>query len=84
LGIIAAGGVYSGTNPSYTPFEITHHVNTVHANFSICEPDLLQAVLEAKHDIPKERIFIFDNIGQPIPEGFKGWKTLLEHGEVDW
>jgi hypothetical protein len=41
-------------------------------------------MLDAKHDIPKEKMFIFDTIGQPIPEGFKGWKTLLEHGEVDW
>jgi 4-coumarate--CoA ligase len=76
--------VYSGTNPSYTPYEITHHVNTVHAKFYICEPDMLRAFLEAKHDIAKERILIFDNMGQQIPKGYKGWKTLLEHGEVDW
>jgi hypothetical protein len=91
LGIIAAGGTFSGTNPSYTPYEVTHHFKTIHAKFVICEPDLLQTVLDAnhvlssvKHGIPKERIFIFDNLGQPIPDGFKGWKTLLDHGEVDW
>ena len=84
LGAIAAGGIYSGYNPGYTPFEITHHLKTIHAKFVICEPELLQTVLDAKHDVPKERIFMFDNIGQAIPQGFKGWKTLLEHGEVDW
>jgi hypothetical protein len=76
--------VYTGTNPGYTSYEITHHVKTSHAKFIICEPDLLQPMLEAKHDVPRERIFVFDNLGQPIPDGFKGWKSLLEHGEMDW
>lgn len=84
LGIIAAGGTYSGTNPAYTPFELAHQINTVHAKFILCEPELLPGFLETKHDVPKERIFIFDNLGQTIPEGFREWKTLLEHGEADW
>lgn len=84
LGIIAAGGVYSGTNPSYTPFEIAHHFNTVHAKFIISEPELLRSILDAEHDVPKERVFVFDTTGQAIPDGYKGWKTLLEHGEMDW
>ena len=84
LGIIAAGGIYSGTNPSYTSHELTHHVNTLHAKYIITEPEILKPMLEAKHDVPRENIFIFDSIGQAIPNGFKGWKTLLEHGEVDW
>jgi 4-coumarate--CoA ligase len=84
LGIIAAGGTYSGYNPSYTSYEITHHLKTIHAKFVICEPDLLQAVLGAQYSIPKESIFIFNNMGNPIPAGFIGWETLLQHGEVDW
>lgn len=59
-------------------------MNTLHAKFIITEPEILKPMLEAKHDVPKENIFIFNSMGQTIPNGFKGWKTLLEHGEVDW
>ena len=84
LGILAAGGIYTGTNPAYTPFEVAHQVNTVHAKFIICEPDMLDTILEARHDVPRSHIFIFDHAGQPVPEGFKSYKALLEHGEADW
>ncbi|KAF1997783.1 acetyl-CoA synthetase-like protein [Amniculicola lignicola CBS 123094] len=84
LGIIAAGGVFTGANPGYTAFEIGHHVNVVHAKFIICEPECLKSVLDAKHDVPKERVFVFDTLGQEIPKGLKGWKSLLEYGEADW
>ncbi|PVH90826.1 acetyl-CoA synthetase-like protein [Periconia macrospinosa] len=84
LGIIAAGGIYSGFNPSFTPFEIAHRVNTVHGKFILTEPERLKAITDAKQDVPKERIFIFDNMGQAIPDGFRSWKTLLDHGEIDW
>ncbi|KAF2472767.1 acetyl-CoA synthetase-like protein [Lindgomyces ingoldianus] len=82
--IVAAGGVYTGTNPSYTAYEIAHHVNITHGKFFICEPEILKPVLDAKHDLPKEKIFIFDHSGQDIPEGFKSYKTLLDHGEAEW
>ncbi|KAF2193159.1 acetyl-CoA synthetase-like protein [Zopfia rhizophila CBS 207.26] len=84
LGIIAAGGVFTGTNPGYTSFEVAHHINIVHGRFIITEPEILKPILDAKHDVPKSNIFIFDSQGQAIPEGFKGWKTLLEYGEEDW
>ncbi|KAF2122256.1 hypothetical protein BDV96DRAFT_594164 [Lophiotrema nucula] len=84
LGILAAGGIYTGTNPAYTSFEVAHQVNTVHAKFIICEPDILSTILEAKHDVPKSRIFIFDHDGQRVPDGFESYKALLEHGEADW
>ena len=84
LGIIAAGGVYTGTNPGYTSLELAHHVKTAKAKFIISEPELLKPILEADHDVPKSNILIFDSLNQPIPDGFKSWKSLLEHGEEDW
>lgn len=84
LGIIAAGGVYTGTNPGYTSHELAHHVKTAKGKFIISEPELLKSILEADHDVPKSNIFIFDSLNQPIPDGFKSWKSLLEHGEEDW
>ena len=84
LGIIAAGGVYTGTNPGYTSHELAHHVKTAKGKFIISEPEFLKSILEADHDVPKSNVFIFDSLNQPIPDGFKSWKSLLEHGEEDW
>src|SRR5579871_3358050 len=86
LGIIAAGGIFAGTNPSYTPFELNHHIKTSKAKFLITEPEMLGAILTSAKEcgIPKSNIFIFDVLKQPIPEGFRSWETLMEHGEEDW
>ena len=46
---------------------------------------LQSAIAAAKEcDIPSSRIWVFDVLGQPIPDGFKSWTSLLEHGEGDW
>lgn len=86
LGIIAAGGVFTGTNPSYTPFELTHHIKTARAKFIITEPEMLSNVLKAAKecDIPQSKVWIFDVQGQDLAKGFRSWKELLSHGEKDW
>jgi acyl-CoA synthetase (AMP-forming)/AMP-acid ligase II len=86
LGIIAAGGIFAGTNPSYTPFELTHHIKTSRTKFLITEPEMLPAVLSAASEcaILTSNIFIFNVLHQPVPEGFKSWETLMQHGEEDW
>ena len=87
-GIIAAGCVYSGTNPSYTDYELSHAVKTAKIKLFIVEPEILPNVLKAANGsgIPRDRILIFDNgfPGQSIPEGFKSWRTLMDHGDTDW
>ncbi|TVY85924.1 Acyl-CoA ligase, partial [Lachnellula willkommii] len=86
LGIIAAGGVFAGTNPSYTEFELVHHINTAKAKFFITEPEMLKNSLAAakKCGVPQSNIWIFDVLGQTIPSGFRSWTELLSHGEKDW
>ena len=86
LGIIAAGGVFTGTNPAYTEFELKHHINTAKVTFVISEPEIIDNVLKAATDcgIPKSKVWIFNALNQPVPAGFKTWKSLLEYGEKDW
>ncbi|TVY53801.1 Acyl-CoA ligase azaF [Lachnellula cervina] len=86
LGIIAAGGVFAGTNPAYTEFELVHHINTAKAKFFITEPEMLKNSLAAakKCGVPQSNIWIFDVLGQTIPSGFSSWTELLSHGEKDW
>lgn len=86
LGIIAAGGIFSGTNPSYTEFELVHHLKTAQCKFLITEPEMLESALRAAKEcgIPLERVLIFDVHDQKIPHGMKSFKTLMECGEKDW
>lgn len=86
LGIIAAGGIFAGTNPSYTEFELVHHIKTSNTKFLITEPEMLDNILAAAKTsgIPQSNIWIFDVLGQKIPRGFKSFKDLMNHGEKDW
>ncbi|KAG0645547.1 Acyl-ligase [Hyphodiscus hymeniophilus] len=86
LGIVAAGGVFAGSNPSYTHFEISHHIKTAKAKFVISEPHILNPVLLAAQNngITMSRIWIFDEFNRDVPSDMKSWRALLGHGEVDW
>jgi long-subunit acyl-CoA synthetase (AMP-forming) len=86
LGIIAAGGVFTGTNPSYTQFELVHHIKTSKSKFIVTEPEMLKSALAAANEckIPVSSIWIFDVLGNPLPDGFRSFKELMSHGEKDW
>lgn len=88
LGGVGAGGVFSGTNPAYKPYEVKHHIRTAKVRFFIVEPELLESVLPSAREcgIGDERVFIFNVRGQRVPEGspFRSWEWLLEQGEEDW
>ncbi|KAJ5678551.1 uncharacterized protein N7477_004184 [Penicillium maclennaniae] len=86
LAIIGAGGVFTGSNPAYTRNELAHHINVSESKFLISEPEILPSLLEAAQQtgIPKERVWIFDCLGQSLPSGMKSWKELLKFGEDDW
>ena len=91
LGIIAFGGIFAGTNPAYTPFELAHHLKTSRAKFLIAEPEILDSLLVAAKEvhIPDSRIVLFDVGRQASGTGassknFQSWRTLLSHGEENW
>jgi long-subunit acyl-CoA synthetase (AMP-forming) len=96
LGIVAAGGVFAGTNPSHTVYELAHSWKTAEAKALIVEPELLPNALKAAEEIglPRERIFVFDH-RTPLDEevtgpeegnwgGLKSWRELMRYGERDW
>ncbi|KAL9589906.1 MAG: hypothetical protein Q9203_001292 [Teloschistes exilis] len=86
LAIIGAGGRFTGSNPSYTSFELNHHVRVSRAKFLIAEPPMLATTLQSAHDcqIPETRVFAFDSKHQVPITGQRSWTTLLDHGEADW
>lgn len=87
LGIIGAGGCWTGTNPSYTASELTHHFRKSNTKLIITEPEHLQQVLAAATtcDIAHSRIFTFSPSPYHDPRvACRDWNTLLQHGESDW
>ncbi|KAK2781973.1 hypothetical protein FQN52_000333 [Onygenales sp. PD_12] len=86
LAVIGAGGVFAGTNPGYTQFELSHHIKTAKVSFLISEPEILDNLVSAAKDnnIPSSNIWVFDTQGQPLPAGSRSWTELLKHGEEDW
>ncbi|KAK5991639.1 Phenylacetyl-CoA ligase epaB [Cladobotryum mycophilum] len=86
-GIIAAGGIWAGTNPSYTANEIAHAIKIARIAFFVVEPELLQNVVAAADQVglARNRIFTFDHVpGHKATAGFESWRNLMEHGEQDW
>jgi acyl-CoA synthetase (AMP-forming)/AMP-acid ligase II len=85
LGLVGAGGIFSGSNPAYTPYEIEHHVRTAQVKFIIVEPELLEPILKGSNGlVDRKDIFIFNVRGQSVPDKFRSWEWLLQHGEQDW
>jgi 4-coumarate--CoA ligase len=87
LGGVGAGGIFSGMNPAYGPFEIRHHIKTADVSFFLCEPELLPSLLEVldKDGIGHEKLFVFNTKPeQKVPEGFRSWTWLLEQGSQEW
>ncbi|KAK6438480.1 hypothetical protein LTR95_005316 [Oleoguttula sp. CCFEE 5521] len=86
LGIIAAGGVYSGTNPAYTPYELSHALKISKARFVLVQPDLIDGVLKASRQVglPAKNVVVFNPHGEEAPQGYLRWENLLSYGEQDW
>jgi len=87
LGIIGAGGCWTGTNPAYTTSELTHHFRTSKTKLIITEPEHLPRVLAAARlcNISDTRIFaLAPSEAHELHADSRDWTTLLEHGESDW
>ena len=86
LGTVAAGGIFAGTNPSYTAYELAHAVKTADIKFFVVQPDLLPNVLKAAQQtgIPESHIFVFNVHDEPVPLNLRSWKWLQSQGEADW
>ncbi|KAL1603854.1 hypothetical protein SLS60_005446 [Paraconiothyrium brasiliense] len=63
LGVLAFGGIFAGTNPSHTAFELAHAFKVADVRGIVVEPELLPNALKAakEADIPFSRIFVFDH-----------------------
>lgn len=86
LGIVAAGGIFAGTNPSYTSYELAHAIRTANIKYFIVEADLLPNVLRATKEtgIPESSIFVFNTRNESVPSNLRSWTWLLSQGSTEW
>ncbi|KAE9379826.1 acetyl-CoA synthetase-like protein [Stipitochalara longipes BDJ] len=86
LGIIGAGGCFTGANPGYTARELTHHLKITEARFILTEVKTLDISIAAAKDcgIPDTNIFVLNFRNETIPTAHRSWNVLLEYGEQDW
>jgi acyl-CoA synthetase (AMP-forming)/AMP-acid ligase II len=86
LGIIGAGARFTGVNPSYTAYEVTHHMQTTKPKLLIVEPSMLNTALAAAeaYGLPRSAVLVFDeHEANPYPD-LRSWRVLLSQGESEF
>ncbi|KAL2373020.1 4-coumarate-CoA ligase [Blastomyces gilchristii SLH14081] len=83
MGIVMAGGIFTGANPTYTPRELAYQLKDSGATYMLCADGSLDTGIAAAELIGmgKNRIFVFDSaLFDGKGEGRKGcryWGDLI-------
>jgi 4-coumarate--CoA ligase len=90
MGILMAGGVFTGANPSFVARELEYQLRDSEARFLIAADESLEVAVEAAAaaGVGKERVFIFDDRGFEQDGrdrlGVRNWNALVaSHFEGD-
>jgi len=91
LGVLMAGGIFTGANPSFVCRELAYQLRNSEAVFMISAASSLPTALEAAKEVgmPRENVFIFDTptnpkSDRPSPgragrkDGARHWTELLQ------
>ena len=99
MGVLMAGGIFSGANPSFVARELEYQLKDSGASFLVAAESSMGIALEAatKAGLPKDRVYVFDATGidpAPAPSevkartGARHWTELLapveEAEKFDW
>jgi 4-coumarate--CoA ligase len=88
MGVLMAGGIFTGANPGFVVRELAYQLKDSEAKFLICADSSLELGIEAAESIGmgKERLFRFD---EDLLEGtcksrlgVQNWATLMESEDV--
>ncbi|KAK0616079.1 hypothetical protein B0T17DRAFT_619648 [Bombardia bombarda] len=79
LGVIMAGGIFTGANPTFVLRELAHQLSDSAATFLIVAASALPTALEAAKTagLPRDHIFVFDNGKAGGSDGTRHWTELL-------
>jgi 4-coumarate--CoA ligase len=83
MGIVMAGGIFTGANPTYVARELAYQLKDSGAKFLVCVDGSLHVGLEAAkiNGMGKDRIFIFDDEALEGTGksrlGVRNWRALI-------
>lgn len=86
MGVIMAGGIFTGANPSYVARELAYQLKDSGAKFLLCVGSSMDTAIEAAEltGMPRDNVFVFDNAvynGNP-PTSHQGQKEHRYWGEL--
>lgn len=88
MGILCAGGIFSGANPTFVARELAHQLKDSGATYLLCADSSIDTGIEAARLAgldPTERVFVFNaNIYDGHTQGLKGckyWSELVAPAE---
>lgn len=84
MGVIMAGGIFTGANPSYVTRELAHQIRISEPRFLLCAPRSLEIGLEAasQASMPRDQVYIFETLpatglSSQSSRGYGHWSTLI-------
>ncbi|KAJ5664243.1 hypothetical protein N7507_004974 [Penicillium longicatenatum] len=87
MGIVMAGGIFTGANPTYVARELAFQLKDSGAKYLLCAAGSLETGIEAARlaGLPREKVYVFDsgvydNTGRAM-EGCPYWGDLLASAE---
>ncbi|KAF7556321.1 hypothetical protein G7Z17_g1548 [Cylindrodendrum hubeiense] len=83
VGVLMAGGVFTGASPAFTPREVAYQLRDSAATFLIVAPQFVNTAIEGAKlaGLPPSKIFLFDETAKLDAEasrqGVRGWADLV-------
>ncbi|MCJ1472644.1 hypothetical protein MMC13_001293 [Lambiella insularis] len=84
MGVLMAGGVFTGANPGYVARELAHQLRDSESTILLCSAESLDVGLDAVSEVgmDKDRVFVFDDQAEADSrtrslKGCRYWSTLL-------
>ncbi|CAJ2503332.1 Uu.00g107260.m01.CDS01 [Anthostomella pinea] len=95
MGVLMAGGIFTGANPSFVARELAYQLKDSGADFLIATDASIEVAVEAAGEagLPRHRVYSFDATGLDAEPGnarlgTRHWTSLLapkqEAAEFDW
>ncbi|KIW98274.1 uncharacterized protein Z519_01858 [Cladophialophora bantiana CBS 173.52] len=90
MGIVMAGGIFTGANPTFTPRELAHQLRDSEATYLFCSDASIDTGIEAAKQagLDKSRVYVYNEsvflCGKVSQRGLKGcrsWSELIAPAE---